>query len=173
MEKKLPVVKSSGFYTLIVTLLFVFIGIPIAFSSSTEQNGRIFYNANWSDEKNGVKTSIESVEVYRTEKVVDGGYDNELAVTYKIENTSDNTVKTFPEQGKLVIGNTQMSADITASDKIGGELLSGVVREGKVRFQLSDDIDVKAIEEIRLSWDHSASNTAGAKYDIKLKLEKQ
>lgn len=157
---------------LIITIVFVFIGIPIAFSSSTDNNGRTVYNTNWNDEKDGVTTSIQRVEIYRTEKVVDGGFQNELAVTYKIENSSENSVSTFPEQGKLVIGNRQMNAVLSASDKIGGELISGAVSEGKVRFQLNDHIDVRTIEEIRLSWDHSAGNATDTKYDIKLKLEK-
>lgn len=157
---------------LVITIAFVFIGIPIAFSSSSDQNGPIVYNTNWNDERNEVITSIESVEIYRTEEAVDAGFHNELAVTYKIKNNSQNSVYTYPEQGKLVIGNRQMNADPTAADKIGGEVLSGAVSEGKVRFQLNEHIDVKTIKDIRLSWSHSDEAAGKTKYDIQVKLDK-
>ncbi|WP_142919873.1 hypothetical protein [Peribacillus glennii] len=164
--------NPKGLIMLLIVLALVFIGIPIAHSNSEEHHGRTVYSTSWSEEKAGAITAIDRVELYRTEKIVDGGYDHELAVSFRIENTTGHSIYATPEEGMLIIGKAQMNADPSTSDNFGGEILSGAISEGKVRFQLKDNIDLSAIKKIRLSWNQSHGKTNSEKYDITVNLEK-
>ncbi|PLT35602.1 hypothetical protein [Bacillus sp. V5-8f] len=163
--------KHTGTTVMLTVLAFVFIGIPIA-HSSTDDHGRSVYNTAWSEEKNGIVTTIDQVKIYRTEKNIDEGFDNELSVSVKIENTTGHSIYATPEEGKLVIGKIQMNANTDASDKIGREILSGAVSEGTVRYQLKEDINIRSIKKIRLSWPQSDEKVKPESNDITINLAK-
>ncbi|WP_102271321.1 DUF4352 domain-containing protein [Cytobacillus massiliigabonensis] len=138
----------------------------------SEEENDIIYKVGWSDDKSGVITTIDHVVIEEQEDTLNGETFNALFVHFKIQNTADEPLTTYPNQGKLVIGETQISADMLGSDDIGGELLNEVTKEGYIAFALPENIKADALGEIRLVWSHYADLLNDNKYDVTLKLSK-
>lgn len=142
--------------------------------STTEKDvtAPIIYDVEWSDDKSGVITTIDGAVIEQKEDFLEGGTYNELSVYFKVENTSDANVTTYPNQATLMIGSTQIEANLIASDDIGGEILNGAIKEGFVTFDLDESIDVNSISDVRLTWTHYVSLLDDTNYDINLSFTK-
>lgn len=117
---------------------------------------RAEYNVSYSEDWQGLKTSISKVviaELSESEMKNQNLENKYIAQIYfKIENTSDKDFNVYPDQGTLVIEGQQISADMWFSDDIGGEILRGVTKEGMVTFSIPKLSNVKNIPNIRLIW---------------------
>lgn len=133
----------------------------------------ILYGIDWSDDKGGVLTTIDHARIEEQEDSLSGEKYNALFVHFKIQNNSDKPYDIYPDQGKLVIGNTQIDSNMYASDRLGGQLLNGAVKEGYVVFDLPNSIDVNSLSEIRLAWSHLFDILEDNNYDVNLKLNKK
>lgn len=137
-----------------------------------EDEESIVYAIEWSDDKSGVITTISHAVIEEREDVIEGGTYNLMGVHFKLQNQSDKPLTTYPDQGKLVIGETQIDSNMFASDSLGGELLNGATKEGYVAFKLPSTINADELSEIRLVWSHYASFLDDTKYDVTLTLNK-
>ncbi|QYR20779.1 copper amine oxidase N-terminal domain-containing protein [Paenibacillus sp. sptzw28] len=58
------------------------------------------------------------------------------------ENTSDDTVSWYPDQGEIVTNTKeQINAAVFLSDDVGGDFKGKVIKKGKIVFEVSGDID--------------------------------
>lgn len=116
-----------------------------------------YESAQWEKEIDGVTSRIHSVSI---------DYDNSsVHVRMTIANNGQDSVTTYPDQGKLIIGKKQFDANIFASDNLGGEILSGVEKEGEVIFYV-DVEDLEAVDEVRMVWTANFMQD----HDVTLKL---
>lgn len=130
----------------------------------------LLYDVGWSDDKSGVITTIDHVVIEEREDTLNGGTYNVLGVHFKLQNQSSEPLTTYPDQGKLVIGETQIESNMVASDRLGGELLNGATKEGYVAFDLPETVNFDSLSEIRLAWSHYTNVIDDTGYDIKLTL---
>jgi hypothetical protein len=174
MERERRPIKPLGIFVLIILGSLSVFGIfneePTVEEGSTieasvKNKDPVIFSAGWSDEKYGVRTSIHGGQIVEKEDVMNGPY-KEFSLNYKIENKSNKTATTYVNQGKLIINGKQYEANIFESDNLGGEILNGVTKEGRVIYHIDHDLDVKSIKEIRLAWSHF-----DYQYDIKLNLQ--
>jgi len=79
--------------------------------------------------------------------------EDKISVGMNIENTTDKALSFYPDQGKLVIGDMQLDANMfMTSGQIGGDVQGGVKQEGVIEFLAPEGkkIDVNAVKEIKL-----------------------
>lgn len=139
-----------------------------------------YYNdATWSDDFNGVVTTIEKVVV--TDKVpAEGDVENLTAsavgVKMSIKNNTDKIFTTYPDQAELVTSTgEQVTANMLYSDHLGGEIDEGVLKEGNVIWFL-DRGNAENIEWIKMKWyitegDGFGENDQRKEYEVKLQLK--
>lgn len=80
--------------------------------------------------------------------------DDKISVGINIENTSEQDVSFYPDQGSIVIGDMQLSANMfMTSGDIGGDVLPGVKQDAVLEFLAPDgkSLDPAAITEIKLA----------------------
>lgn len=120
---------------------------------------RAEYTTSFSEDWKGLKESIGKVVVAELtddeaeEQMLDNNYI--VQVYFKIENNSDLDFDTYTDQSTLVIEGQQIEAEMFRSDDIGGEIMSGVTKEGVVSFSVPEISDVDNVNEIRLKWSAS------------------
>lgn len=122
------------------------------------------YTVDWSEDWNGLKISIDSVKIVKfdtPEQAENFQAEGEgaIGVSFIVENNSDVDLETYPDQSTMVVNGQQIDANISMSDSIGGEILSGVRKEGIVTFDIPKMEDSEAINNIRLKWDASDWNS--------------
>ena len=132
-------------------------------SSNVESNSatvdRAEYSANFSEDWNGLTTNINKVVIVELsdDEIEMQGLENKYAVQvyFEITNNSDMDFDTYPDQATMVVEGQQIEAEMFLSDSIGGEILSGVTKEGIVTFSVPKIEDVSNVSNIRLKWSAS------------------
>ena len=132
-------------------------------SSTVESNSatvdRAEYSANFSEDWNGLTTNINKVVIVELsdDEIEMQGLENKYAVQvyFEITNNSDMDFDTYPDQATMVVEGQQIEAEMFLSDSIGGEILSGVTKEGIVTFSVPKIEDVSNVSNIRLKWSAS------------------
>jgi len=123
---------------------------------------RAEYSANFSEEWNGLTTNINKGVIVELsdDEIEMQGLENkyDVQVYFEITNNSDMDFDTYPDQATMVVEGQQIEAEMFLSDSIGGEILSGVTKEGMVTFSVPKIEDVSNVSKIRLKW--------SASYDI-------
>lgn len=115
-----------------------------------------YYNdATWSEDFNGLKTTIQKVVVTDKAPTVEdeSAEVSAVGVKFSIENTSDHVFTTYPDQAILVTSTGEQidMPDMWISDSLGGDIHEGVIKEGNVIWYLERG-EVAAIEWIKLEW---------------------
>ncbi len=93
----------------------------------------------------GMKVNLGDVKIMK----------DKINVGINIENTTNSVLNFYPDQGKAVIGDMQIEANLFMTDgSIGGEVEGGVKQDGVIQFLAPDgkEIDVKGIKEIKLKF---------------------
>lgn len=101
------------------------------------------FKANKSTEVLGVKVNIAEVVIES----------DRIEVGMNLENTNSDQVTWFPDQdGKAIVGDKQLNANMFMGDSIGGEIAGGVKQNGVLVFLANDKdkIDPKSVKEIKL-----------------------
>lgn len=132
-------------------------------SSTVESNSATVdhaeYSANFSEDWNGLTTNINKVVIVELsdDEIEMQGLENKYAVQvyFEITNNSDMDFDTYPDQATMVVEGQQIEAEMFLSDSIGGEILSGVTKEGIVTFSVPKIEDVSNVSNIRLKWSAS------------------
>lgn len=102
------------------------------------------FKADASTEVLGVKVNIAEV-VIKPDK---------LEVGMNLENTNSDQVNWYPDQeGKAIIGDRQLDANMFMGGEIGGEIAGGVKQDGVLVFPTPNNfkLDHKEIKEIKLN----------------------
>ena len=121
-----------------------------------------YYNAKWSDEFNGLKVEIQKVVVTDKAPTVEDEKAEESAVgvKFKVENTSDKVLSTYPDQAVLITSTGEQidMPDMWLSDNIGGDIHEGVIKEGDVIWYLERG-HAEDIEWVKVEFDASDDET--------------
>ncbi|OMF09541.1 hypothetical protein BK129_01410 [Paenibacillus amylolyticus] len=136
-------------------------------------------NATWSDDFNGVKSSIEKVVV--TDQAPKDYDESNLTasavgIKFKIENTTDKLWTTYPDQAELITSTgEQLQADLFVSDDLGGEIEEGVIKEGNVIWFLERG-HASDVKWVKVKWyvtegDGFSMDAKREEYSVKLELK--
>ncbi|OMF01245.1 hypothetical protein BK124_00785 [Paenibacillus amylolyticus] len=136
-------------------------------------------NAKWSDDFNGVKSSIETVVV--TDQAPKDYDESNLTasavgIKFKIENTTDKLWTTYPDQAELITSTgEQLQADMIVSDHLGGEIEEGVIKEGNVIWFLERG-HAADVKWVKVKWyvtegDGFSMDAKREEYSVKLELK--
>jgi len=60
-----------------------------------------------------------------------------VSIAMEVENTSSETLSIYPDQGTIVVGQEQRTANMFLSEQVGGDYIGEVVKEGTVLFLLN------------------------------------
>lgn len=140
-----------------------------------------YESATWSDDFQGLKTTIQKVVVSDKAPGIDDEGDqittSAVGVKFHIENTTEGKFTTYPDQAVLVTSTGEQieMPDMFVSDNIGGEIDKGVIKEGDVIWYLQRG-NAEKIEWIKLKWNArvGAEDTFDGErkeYEIELKLK--
>lgn len=136
-------------------------------------------NAKWSEDFAGLKTEIQKVVVTDIAPTVEdeNAKASAVGVKFKIENTTDHMLTTYPDQAVLITSTGEQidMPDMWISDDIGGDIHEGVIKEGNVIWYLERG-QAEAIEWIKLEWtaqnpEDDNFDTAYHTYSVKLDLK--
>lgn len=102
----------------------------------TGETGPIKYNIKEIQVSKLTATTDEAASLLEIDKDTEATL---IALNIEIENTSEDTINIYPDQGTLT-SNTkeQVDADMLLSDNIGGEMISEVKKDGTVFFVLKN-----------------------------------
>lgn len=151
---------------------------PSATSSSTQESKTADYwtvidGATWTDDFDGLKSSINKIVVSDEVPLADGSKKSAVGVSFNIENTTKETFNTYPDQAEIVTSTgEQIKADLFQSESIGGEIFEGVTKKGGVIFFLERG-NAKDIKWITLKWfvKHGESMGDGERKEYDVKIE--
>jgi hypothetical protein len=124
------------------------------------------FKANASTEVLGVKINIAEVVIKP----------DRIEVGMNLENTNPDLINWYPDQeGKAIVEDKQLDANMFMGDSIGGEVASGVKQNGVLVFLTNgkDTLDPKAVKEIKLdlgeisSADFTKTERATIKFQVK------
>ena len=148
--------------------------------SESPSVNRAEYSADFSEDWKGLVTKINKVVIAELtdDEVEKQGLENKYVVQvyFSIDNTSDTDFNIYPDQSTLVIEGQQIEAEMFLSDSIGGEILSGVSKEGIVTFSVPKIEDVSNVANIRLKWeaDYDTDNYDEEKFaNLKAQRDKE
>lgn len=120
---------------------------------------RADFDTNWSEEWHGLTTTITNVSIVKmeAETMAQSGLKGEgmVALKFVLENKGEADLSSYPDQATLVIDGQQVESNMAVSDSVGGEILTGVKKEGAVIFDIPTLTDPTAISEIRVKWQSS------------------
>lgn len=108
-----------------------------------EETGKKVDASSQSVEAAGMKVGLGEVKITK----------EKISVGVNLENTTDQMLTFYPDQGKSVIGDMQLEANLfMTSGSIGGEVAGGVKQEGVIEFLAPEGktIDVDAVKEVKL-----------------------
>lgn len=121
----------------------------------TEDIWTYYNDATWSEDFNGLKTTIQKVVITDKAPTVEdeSAEVSAVGVKFSIENTSDHVFTTYPDQAILVTSTGEQidMPDMWISDSLGGDIHEGVIKEGNVIWYLERG-EAAAIEWIKLEW---------------------
>ncbi|MEK4520034.1 hypothetical protein NSS64_32645 [Paenibacillus sp. FSL H8-0122] len=141
--------------------------------SKTADYWTVVNKTTWTDDFDGLKTSINKVVVSDEVPLSDGSKKSAVGVSFTIENTTKETFNTFPDQAEIVTSTgEQITADLFQSEDIGGEIFEGVTKKGGVIFFLERG-NAKDIKWVTLKWfaKHGEAMGDGERMDYDVKME--
>lgn len=117
-----------------------------------------YNNATWTDNFNGLKLTVEKVVVSdKAPEETDPTKKDASAVgvRFKLENTTQGKFTTYPDQAHLVTSTGEQidMPTMLGSDHIGGEIDTGVIKEGNVIWYLQRG-HASDIKWIKLQFDN-------------------
>ncbi len=125
-----------------------------------------------------LETQFVRYNLNNTGKNVLNTQEDDVTVVYiisRIENTSENTISIFPDQGKLVIPNTkeQSSASVfLVPGELGGEYIGQVIKEGDAGFVIkSSPEEVDSIKYVIGGYYDKTSGDAGEDITIEIPMK--
>lgn len=122
------------------------------------------FKADASTEVLGVKVNIAEV-VIKPDK---------LEVGMNLENTNPDEVNWYPDQeGKAIIGDKQLDANMFMGGDIGGEIAGGVKQDGVLVFPTPNNskLDTEEIKEIQLNLGEISSSDFSRTDKVQIKVE--
>lgn len=151
-------------------------------TNPTKNNDNMYnFKTSYSDDWHGLKTTIDSVQIKWVETpqkdVLGNPVQAIVKIDFNITNNSDRTMMDYPNQAKLIIGDKQYNADMANStNDLGGEIVSGVTKNGGVLFNLPELTNPADIKNIRITWPATDTkvedvNDWNKDYDVTLNLE--
>lgn len=75
------------------------------------------------------------------QEILEPGTKSLISLKVSVENTTDETLAIYPDQGTLVVGSEQMMANVWVSDSVGGDFYGPVSKEGTVVFESTQTTD--------------------------------
>lgn len=93
----------------------------------------------------GMKVNLGDVKIMK----------DKVNVGINIENTTNKQLHFYPDQGKAVVGNMQLDANMFLTDgQVGGDVEGGVKQEGVLEFTVPEgkEIDVNSVKEVKLKF---------------------
>lgn len=124
---------------------------------------RADFETNWSEEWHGLTTTITNVSIVKmdADTMAQSRLKGEgmVALKFVLENNGEADLSSYPDQATLVIDGQQVESNMAVSDNVGGEILTGVKKEGAVIFAVPTLTDPTAISEIRVTWQSSDTKT--------------
>jgi hypothetical protein len=79
--------------------------------------------------------------------------EDKIAVGINLQNTTNEVLNFYPDQGQLVVGDMQLNANMfMTTGQVGGEVQGGVKQEGVIEFLAPEGkkIDINTVTGIRL-----------------------
>ena len=132
------------------------------------------------EEWNDLKVEILAVGLGKNLEAREGEEQDAVALKFRIENTrtdGDGELITYPDQAILITSTgEQLDADMFHSDRLGGDIYEGVIKDGSVIWFL-ERANVDKLEWVRvmfnarddnLDWDDDLRRT---EFDIRIYLE--
>lgn len=110
-----------------------------------EESGKTIDATNQTITASGMKVGLGEIKLT----------EDKISVGMNLENTTDKVLSFYPDQGKLVVGDMQLEANMfMTSGSVGGDVEGGVKQEGVVEFLAPEGktIDVKAIKELKIKF---------------------
>lgn len=150
--------KKTALIGLVGALMIVFAGCAPTDVDTGADNGKVEADSKDSSNKANEKrfktdTSTEAlgVKVNIVEVVIKP---DRLEVGMNLENTNSQQVSFYPDQGKAIIGDKQVNANMFMGGEIGGDIAAGVKQDGVLVFPTANDskLDPKSIKEIKLDF---------------------
>ncbi|MGM7720567.1 hypothetical protein [Metabacillus sp. Hm71] len=79
--------------------------------------------------------------------------EDKISVGINLENTTDQVLNFYPDQGSLVVGDMQIQANLfMTSGTVGGEVQSKVKQNGVIEYLVDEGkkLDINSISEVKL-----------------------
>lgn len=125
-----------------------------------------------------LETQFVRYNLNNTGKNILNTQEDNVTVVYiisRIENTSENTISIFPDQGKLVIPNTKEQASASVflvPGELGGEYIGQVIKEGDAGFVIkSSPEEVDSIKYVIGGYYDKTSGDAGEDITIEIPMK--
>jgi hypothetical protein len=135
-------------------------------SKKTDDGSKKVDASNQSVTAEGLKVGLGEIKIL----------DSKIQVGINVENTKNNKVTFYPDQGSAVIGNMQLDANMFLTDgDVSGDIQGGVKKEAVLEFLAPDGqkIDVKNVKEIKLMfgdvYDDKTMNTKDVSFTVPVK----
>lgn len=111
--------------------------------ATTEENVKKFSGSTISADVLGMHVGLGDIKIS----------EDKIEVGVNLKNTTDKKLSFYPDQGKLVVGDMQLDANMfMTSGKIGGDVEGGVKQDAVLVFPAPEGkkIDVKSISQVKL-----------------------
>ncbi|SMO73571.1 hypothetical protein [Melghirimyces algeriensis] len=121
--------------------------------------------------KAGASTEVLGVKVNIAEVVIKP---DKIEIGMNLENTNSNEVNWYPDQeGKAIIGDKQLDANMFMGGDIGGEIAGGVKQDGVLVFPTPNNskLDPEKIEKIKLDLGEIATHDFMKTDNVQIKVE--
>ena len=99
---------------------------------------------------------------------------DKIQVGINVENTSENKVTFYPDQGSAVVGDMQLEANMFLTDgDVSGDIQSGVKKDGVLEFLAPEgkELTVKDVKQIKLALGDVFDDTTFDSKDVTLTVE--
>ncbi|RRN73949.1 hypothetical protein EI200_04520 [Peribacillus simplex] len=108
-----------------------------------KDDGSKKFNAGINHEVSGLKINIAEVKIT----------DKQIQIGMNLENTTDQKLTFYPDQGNAIVGDMQLAAGLFGgSGTVSGDINGGIKMDGVVVYDAPEGktIDVKKVTEIKL-----------------------
>jgi len=108
-----------------------------------EESGKTFDASSHTAEVLGMKVKLGEIKIEETK----------ISVGVNLENTTDKVLNFYPDQGSLVVGDMQISANLfLTTGTLGGEVQGGVKQDGVIEYLVDEGkkLDIDSITEVKL-----------------------
>ncbi|MDA1477524.1 hypothetical protein [Bacillus changyiensis] len=93
----------------------------------------------------GMKVNLGDIKIMK----------DKVNVGINLENTTKKVLNFYPDQGKAVVGDMQLEANMFLTDgEVGGEVQGGVKQDGVLEFAVPEgkEIDIDKVKKIKLNF---------------------